>query len=77
MIDDGKVRRLILEAFPDIGNSNVEMEEYEYGDFVGVFVRGHGAPFRHRVDVRAKNEQEVADALIAPLREFLHPIAGS
>ena len=63
MIDDAKIRQTLLERFPQIEPGRFEMEEYEYGDELGVSwltEQDEGGMIRRRVRVVVKGHTEEA-----------------
>lgn len=56
MIDDAKIRMALLHMFPHIERSRFEMEEYEFGDILGVTYYNEGV--RHRCHTQAKGREQ-------------------
>lgn len=78
MIDDAKIRLALLERFPQIEPHTFEMEEYEYGDDLGVTWLTHqdgGGMVRLRARVVAKNRtaEDITDELAEAMKAWFAP----
>jgi hypothetical protein len=75
MIDDGKVRALILVDHPEIEPHRLEMEDIDFGEKMGVWYRtGDNLIIRVNAACKGRTEADVAADLSAQLTERLQPM---
>jgi hypothetical protein len=75
MIDDAKIRRVLLERFPQIEPYRFEMEEFDYGDAYGAYWRSPDGVKRVQADARGKDEAQIADAIAEQMASwFKRPV---
>lgn len=62
--DDAKIRQMLLRALPDLNAPMLEMEEYDYGDRLGVSYVMDGTRVRFSVLTVGKSEERIARELL-------------
>lgn len=72
MIDDAKIRLTLVDRFQHLDPSALEMEEFDFGDTVGVsyYDRDHNERHRAQTDARTQTEAQIADDLEAKMRDW-------
>ena len=74
MIDDAKIRLMVLEAFPQIEPHRIEIEELDFGEVIGIWYRGgDNLITRVKTETRGKDEKDIAANLIELLSLRLTP----
>ena len=70
MIDDARIRRMLLQHFPQIEAHRFEMEEYDGGDTIGAayFDKPSGRQWRVKADARGRAEEAIADDLAVSMQ---------
>lgn len=73
MIDDAKIRTALLALFPDLIPHNLEIEEFEYGDVLGVAYFHDGTRERCQTKARDRSEADITADLARGVAAWLVP----
>lgn len=73
MYDDAKIRRMLLEEFPQIEPCRLEMEEIDFGDRCGVWYLppDQTQPIRFSVDAKGRTDESIFEIMIPLMRNVL------
>lgn len=73
MIEDAKIRAALLDRFHFPPHA-LEMEEYEFGDEVGVTLLSDGGRLRAKVKATGKDEAQITEELSSVIeRDWFEP----
>lgn len=73
MYDDAKIRRMLLEEFPQIEPRRLEMEEIDFGDRCGAWYLppDQTQPIRFSVDAKGRTDESIFEIMIPLMRNVL------